>query len=356
MSRHRKKHKIKIGAPPGVLVAPPDAVASEVTLIAYNKDHFTEERVTDPSQIVKATGKDYVTWVNVDGLASVDILEHIGKAFGLHLLALEDSLNIPQRPKFDDYTDHQYVVIRMVTAGSPLVSEQVSIFMGPDFVVTLQEKPGDCLEPVRERLRQGRPRMRAAPPDYLVYAILDAIVDGYYPVLETLGDTLDVLEREIMENPERKHAEKLHDIKRELSRIRRYLWPFRELLSNATRDDTPFFRAETRPFLRDVYDHALQALDYVESFRDMAVGLMDLYLSSVSQRMNEVMKVLTIIATVFIPLSFIAGVYGMNFNPEVSGWNMPELGWRFGYPFALALMGGCAFTMLVYFWRKGWFR
>jgi len=236
-----------------------------------------------------------------------------------------------------------------------LETEQVSVFMGDGYLITVQEQPGDCFEGIRVRIREGGVRIRGNGADYLGYAVIDAIVEAYFPLLEAAASRLDELELLILKEPEKEHIAELHDLKRGLISLRRYLSPLHELIFGLARGDNPFFQDQTRVFLRDSHDHAKKAFDLVESYRDVTTGLMDLYLSLMSQKMNEVMKVLTIIATVFIPLSFIAGLYGMNFDPAVSRWNMPELGWPFGYPLALGLMATVAGVMLYYFKKKGWF-
>jgi magnesium transporter len=317
---------------------------------------LTEEDLPDLSRLQALAQAHPILWVNVVGLGTVETLTRLGEGFGLHRLALEDVLNVPQRPKLDDYGEHQFIVARMPVAKEHLETEQLSIFLGRSFVLTVQERPGDCFDGIRRRLREERPRIRGGGPDYLVYSILDALVDSYFPLLEHVGETLDELEARIQEAPEKHHVERLHSLKRDLVSLRRYLWPLRELNAALLRQETAFLSEETRVYMRDCYDHSVHALDLVDSYRDIASGLMDLYLSMVSQRMNEVMKVLTIIATIFIPLSFVAGLYGMNFNPEASRWNMPELGWAFGYPLALGFMAICAGVMLLIFWKKGWFR
>jgi magnesium transporter len=235
-------------------------------------------------------------------------------------------------------------------------TEQMSLFFGKDYVLTIQEQYGDFFDPIRERVRSGRPRLRQGGTDYLVYALLDALVDSYFPVLQFLGQQLDEIEEEIHDNPDKSHSQRLNELKRDLVSLRRYVWPLREVVDAMIHEDNELVTDETRLYLRDCLDHAVHAYDLIESYREIANGLMDLYLSIMSQRMNEVMKVLTIIATLFIPLSFIAGLYGMNFDTSASRWNMPELSWPFGYPLVLAIMGLCGGGMLFYFWRKGWFR
>jgi magnesium transporter len=342
--------------PPGTLKAPVDASPSRLSVMSYSLENLVEERDISFERMGQLSGTGAVTWVDLEGLADAELLENLGKQFGLHRLGLEDSLNIPQRPKLDDYGDHQYVVARMPVSHENLETEQVSIFLGKDFLVTVQEQPGDCFDGVRTRLREGRARIRGGGADYLAYALVDAIVDAYFPLLDSLANRVDRLELAILEQPAEEQVTELHEIKRSLITLRRYLGPLRDLTAALVRDDSPILGEQARVYMADCYDHARHAYDLVESYRDIAIGLMDLYLSMMSQRMNEVMKVLTIIATVFIPLSFIAGVYGMNFDPQASPWNMPETGWAFGYPFALGLMLIVGGGMVAYFVRKGWFR
>jgi magnesium transporter len=242
----------------------------------------------------------------------------------------------------------------MASLRERLESEQISIFVGKNFVLTFQEREGDCFEPVRERIRAGRGRIRKEGPDYLTYAIIDAVVDNYFPILEHYGERIEGLEAEVITSTTDETIAKIHDIKRDLLSLRRAIWPKREALSALSREPQPVFSDETRVYLRDCYDHTVQLMDMVETYRELASGLMDVYLTSVSNRMNEVMKVLTIIATIFIPLGFVAGVYGMNFNQETSAFNMPELGWKYGYLYCLGLMAVIAAGLLVYFRRKGW--
>jgi magnesium transporter len=329
---------------------------SSISIIAYGPDKLFEVEGSDLSQLEALLESHSVVWINFVGLRNIDALTALGEQLSLHNLALEDVLNIPQRPKLDDYGSHQFIVARMPIANHRLETEQLSIFNGNSFVVTIQERPGDCFDGIRRRIHEGRPRIRGAASDYLVYSILDAIVDSYFPLLEHVGSTLEELEGEIYVHPEKRHVEQLHSLKHDLVTLRRYLWPLKELNTVLLRPDNSFLTESTRLYMRDCHDHSMHALDLVDSYRDIASGLMDLYLSMMSQRMNEVMKVLTIIATIFIPLSFVAGVYGMNFNSSVSRWNMPELGWTFGYPIALAVMAVCAGGMLLFFWKKGWFR
>jgi magnesium transporter len=337
-----------------MLMVDPEAPRSQLHVFAYGPEQLTDRPLADVSEIPSLRATNPVTWVNVDGLGDEAVLRGLGEMFELHRLALEDVVNVHQRPKVERYGEVYFVVIRMPRGATPLETEQVSLFLGKEFVLTFQEAVGDCLDPVRQRLRQGGPRLRQGGPDYLAYALIDALVDAYFPLLEHYAEILEHLEEDILQRPAQSSVSRLHAVKRDLMTLRREVWPLRELLSTLTREETTLVTDATRLYMRDCYDHAVQLLELVESFRDLASGLMDLYLSGVSNRMNEVMKVLTIIATIFIPLSFIAGLYGMNFNPERSRWNMPELGWRFGYPFALGLMAAVTVAMLVYFRRKGW--
>jgi magnesium transporter len=236
-----------------------------------------------------------------------------------------------------------------------LASEQISIIFGPNYVLTLQEVPGDSFDPVRERIRHGKGRIRGRGSDYLAYALIDALTDEFFPVLEHFGERVEALEDALLERPGPATLHEIHDIKRELLALRRAAWPERELLNAMMRNDSELITADTKIYLRDCYDHVVQAMDMIETYRELASGMLDVYLSSVSNRMNEVMKVLTIIATIFIPLTFIAGIYGMNFDPDRSPLNMPELRWYYGYPFSLALMAVVALALVYYFRRKGWF-
>ena len=341
---------------PGTLQPMPGSHPSKVFVTGYGPDVIHESELMDFNELDALRGKYGVVWIDVVGLGTVDVLTGLADKLGLHRLALEDVLNIPQRPKIDEYGDHHFIVARMPMVDRHLQTEQISMFLGERYVVTCQERPGDCFDSIRARIRSGRPRIRGSGPDYLVYALLDAITDAYFPLLEEVAGRMDALEESILRKPKQHHIEGLYSLKRELVTLRRYLAPLRDLNSTLLRPDNPILSEETQLFMRDCYDHSTHALALVESYRDIASGLMELYLSVVSHRMNEVMKVLTIIATVFIPLSFIAGLYGMNFDSGVSRWNMPELGWKYGYPAALGFMGACALGMLTYFWKKGWFK
>ncbi|MDX2474755.1 MAG: magnesium/cobalt transporter CorA [Candidatus Krumholzibacteria bacterium] len=349
-------HPDGMESPPGTLRVPDGALPSSVSVIAYSKEELVEKSNIGLADLDELRGKHTVLWINLEGLADIKLLQQLGERFDLHHLALESTLDIPQRPKIVDYDSHQFIVTRMPISHEMLQTEQVSIFFGPGFVITVQEQAGDCFDGIRSRIRKGNGRIRERGADYLAYAALDALIDAYFPLLELYGTKLDELELLILENQEKSQIAAIHDLKQGLITLHRYLGPMRELTTTFMRTEDTLITDQTRTYLGDCQDHAKQAFDLVESYRQAASGLMDLYLSMVSQRMNEVMKVLTIIATLFIPLSFVAGLYGMNFDPKASPWNMPELGWSLGYPVVLGLMLAMASGMLVYFWRKGWFR
>lgn len=345
------------GAPPGTLVVD-EGEKTRIFLIDYCAKHVVEKELAHIDECIQYLEDDIdsVTWVDVRGIRDQKTLERMGEIFGIHPLALEDVVNVPQRPKTDSYPEQQLVISRMVQLDDAgvLRTEQLGIVFGRTYVLTIQEEASrDCLGSVRERIRNGRGSIRTNGGDYLAYALLDAVIDGFYPVLEELGERLEDLEVEAASAPQGM-SKRIHDIKRELLTMRRAIWPQRDLINGMLRDESEHITRETRVYLRDTYDHAVQVMDMVETFREIASGLMDLYLSGVSNRMNEIMKVLTVISTIFLPITFIAGVYGMNFDHEAGPMNMPELKWRYGYPFSLALMAVSVFGLLVFYRRKGW--
>ncbi len=346
----------RIARPPGSLEAPPGAHPTSLNVLAYGPDTIHEEQDVPAGEAAGVVGTHPVTWIDQQGLADVSTLKAIGEALGLHQLALEDTLNVRQRTKLDEFGDFYFIVAHMPIAFDSLETEQVSIYLGAGFLFTAQERPGDMFDRVRERIREGRPRLRLGNVDYLAYAILDALVDSYFPLLESIAERLDDLELKVLGDSSREHLTNLNEVKRDLITLRRYVEPLNEVVSGLLRLDETIISESTKVYLRDLDDHCSRAFELVESYRDVASGIMDLHLSMTSHQMNEVMRVLTIIATVFIPISFIAGLYGMNFDPEASRWNMPELSWAMGYPFAIGMMILCAGSMLTYFWKKGWFR
>jgi magnesium transporter len=302
----------------------------------------------DVDEALKACAADGIAWVNVDGL-DPDVLRKLGERFGLHPLALEDAMNVPQRPKVERYDDHYFIVLRMVRCAPDIEDEQVSIFFGGSWVVTVQERPGgDVFDPVRDAIRHDRGHIRAAGSDYLAYLLIDAVVDGYFPVVDAMSEAIDRLQDVALSNARPATLWDIQKLRRELITQRRAAWPMREAISALQRDDSGLVTAETKVFLRDAYDHAVQTLELIESLRETMSSLVEMYLSVQNQRLNEVMKVLTVIATIFIPLTFVASIYGMNFE------FMPELHWRFGYLWAVGLMVVIAAVMGTWFRRKGW--
>lgn len=348
------EHRPPPGATPGTLAIDSDAPKPAIHLISYGEDDVVEIDIKDISEIRKRLGERRVTWINVDGLGDAETIRAVAAIFDLHPLALADVVNVHQRPKVEPYAGHLFCVTRMVQPQTGARSEQVGIFIGPNYILSFQERAGDVFDPIRDRIRHKRGRVRSMGPDYLAYLLLDAVIDGYFPVLDVYSDHIESLEEEVLAKSDRETANRIHNVKRDLLTLRRAIWPQREAMSTLLREESHLISAETRLYLRDCYDHAVQIMDMVETYRELTSGLMDVYLSSVSHRMNEIMKVLTIIATIFIPLTFIVGIYGMNFNPEVSRWNMPELNAPWGYPAVMLFMLGIALGMLGYFRHKGW--
>ena len=355
-SARRGRRKAPPGQPPGTLRIDPHAPPSVMDVLAYEAEQVDESRPTKTSGLVGLRKKTGVCWVNVVGLGSEPILRGIAESFGIHPLAMEDVINTHQRPKVEEYGEHLFVVLRLPRAGDVLSVEQISLYAGPGFVVTFQEFEGDCFDPVRERIRKKRGRIRGLGADYLMYALIDAVADHYFPLLELYGDKLDSLEDEIIAGASSDVMRRLLEVKRELLRLRRSVWPLRDALRLLLTGAHELVTDDTRLYLRDCYDHLVVAVEMLDSHREVDSNLVSVHLSVVSQRMNEIMKVLTIIATVFIPLGFVAGLYGMNFDRETSPWNMPELAWYYGYPFALGLMAAISGALLWFFYRKGWLR
>ena len=341
------------GAPPGTIVhtGRKKVERTRITLLDYDETGLRERDLEEIEACFPLRETPTVSWINVDGLHDVELIRQVGEAFDLHPLVMEDIPSVGQRPKAEEHDDYLFLVLHMLSfdgATRRVETEQVSLVVGPNYVFSFQERVGDVFDPVRERLRSAKGRIRTRGPDYLAYALMDAVVDGYYSVLERLGDEIEELDVHVMEEPEESTLRRIHDLKREMLVIRRAVWPLRDVMSQLLRSEHRLVADETKVFLRDVYDHAVQALDTVETLRDLASGLTDLYLSSVGHRQNEVMKVLTIMASIFIPLTFLAGIYGMNFE------SMPELGIPWAYPALLGVMAVVAAGMTWYFKRKGW--
>ncbi len=353
MARHVHRRSRKSGLPPGSLIhiGEKKAERTKIIIIDYDEKNFEVKEAKAVEECFPFKETATVTWINVYGVHDGEIIGKMGGHFGVHPLILEDIMNTAQRPKLEDMGDYLFIVVRMLSferKKKGVLSEQVSLIVGPNFIISFQEGEGDVFDPVRERIRSGKGRLRKMGPDYLAYALIDAIVDNYFLILEKFGEHVEALEEELISDPGRKTIQALHTLKREIIFLRKSVWPLREVISGLERAGSPLIKESTGIFLRDVYDHTIQVIDTVETYRDMLSGMLDIYLSSVSNRMNEIMKVLTIIATIFIPLTFIAGIYGMNFD------FMPELNWRWGYFAVLALMAAVGVFMLFYFWRKKW--
>jgi magnesium transporter len=342
------------GSSPGSIIIDPKAPKPLVQMIAYGPDSIIEQSLADLTGIAAILEKYPVVWINVDGLGDEAVVSTLGEIFGLHRLALEDVVNTHQRPKAEQYEKHLFIVGRMAEMGERLETEQLSLFLGRNFVLTFQELPGDSFDPVRERIRKAGGRIRAVGPDYLAYALIDAFIDHFFPVLEEYGERLESIEELVISRPAPELVSQIHEIKRDLLTLRRAIWPLREAVNSLVREPRTFICDETRIYLRDCYDHTIQIIDLLENYRDVASSLMEVYLSSMGNRLNEIMKILTMISAFFIPLSLIAGIYGMNFYTDKSPLNMPELTWYFGYPFALCLMAAIALSMYFFFRRKGW--
>ena len=353
MVRFIKKISKKAGLPPGTLVHIGEKKAEKVRirLIDYDEEHFEERELSSIEECCGYKEKPSVTWINIDGIHELDVAETLGRHYDLHPLVLEDILNTDQRPKVEDYERYLFLTLKMITYEEKekiVHVEQVSVILGSSFVISLQESEGDVFDSVRERLRKGKGRIRKSGPDYLAYALMDAVVDNYFLVLEKIGEDIEELEEEVIRKPGPETVESIQNLKRELLYLRKSVWPLREAILSLEKGESPLIEDKTAIYLRDVYDHSIQIIDTVETFRDMVAGMLDIYLSGVSNKMNEIMKVLTIIATLFIPLTFIVGVYGMNFK------YMPELEWQDGYFFVWAVMIAIAVLMLFYFRKKKW--
>ncbi len=353
MTRFLKKRSKTAGLPPGTPVYIGDKKEEKVriSIIDYDESELQEKEVGASEDCFPFKDKPTVSWINIDGLSQVEVIGKIGKHFDLHPLVLEDIVNTGQRPKIEDFNDYVFVVLKMLGYDDEkmeVTSEQVSLVLGSNFVISFQEKVGDVFDPIRVRIREAKGRIRKMGSDYLAYAIMDAIVDNYFSILEKLGDKIEGMESELISDPKPETLSTIHTLKRELLFIRKSVWPLREVISGLQRGESTLISDAVNVYFRDLYDHTIQVIDTVETFRDMVSGMLDTYLSSISNRMNEVMKVLTIIATIFIPLTFIAGIYGMNFE------RMPELKWPFAYPAVWVLMVGIFIGMIIYFKRKKW--
>lgn len=339
--------------PPQVAVTPATPVL--IMAIRYNEKFFEERKITDLKELDQFADNDTCLWLHIEGNVDPTLLDQLGKRFRLHRLALEDVLNAHQRPKVERYEGNTFMVLRTAQMAELFSSEQLSLFLADRYVITIKEGNGDCLNLVRDRLRNQNGRIRTAGSGYLSYAIIDAVIDTYFPLLERMADRLDELEDRIVHRDRGEWDRVIHEVKRELLVIRRVVWSHRDMVYSLIREAPSQYDSETSLYLRDCYDHTLQQLELVETYRDVAHNLMDLSFSLANLKSNEVMKVLTIVASIFIPLTFITSIYGMNFDHALSPWNMPELTWRYGYLFVWFVMVGLAGSMIYVFKRKGWF-
>jgi magnesium transporter len=353
MPKLMKKRSRKAGLPPGTLIHIGEKKTEEIkiTIMDYDESQFQEKEAKSFDECFPYKGRPTVTWINVDGIHQVETLEKLGECFELHPLTLEDILNTDQRPKIEDFGDYMYIVLKMFSyddRNNEIITEQISLILGQNFVLSFQENIGDVFNQIRERIRSGKGNIRKMGADYLVYTLLDAIVDNYFIILENIGEQIEFIEERLISNPASDTLNTIHKLKREMLFLRKSVWPLREVISGMERGESSLIKGTTKIFLRDVYDHNIQIIDTIETLRDMLSGMLDIYLTSISNRLNAVMKVLTIIATIFMPLTFLAGIYGMNFK------YMPELEWKWGYPLILLVMFTIGISMLFYFKRKKW--
>jgi len=352
MGKFMRKRAKKAGLPPESLVYTGEKVDAKVsiTIIDYDEQHYQEREKASFDECLLLKNQPGVTWIKVEGLHAVENLEKLGECYGLHPLVLEDILNTDQRPKIEDFDDYLYIVLRMIhySENNELASEQISLILGSNFLISFQEGNGAVFAPVLERLRTSKGRIRKSGPDYLAYTLMDLIVDHYFVVLEKFGEALEYLEEEVVKQPTTETLQDIHRYKYDMIMLRKSVWPLREVIARLDRREWDLIQEATGIYFKDVYDHTIVAIDNIETYRDILSGMLDIYLSSISNRLNGIMKVLTVIATIFMPLTFLAGVWGMNFK------NMPELQWPWGYFMALGLMIAIALSMMLYFHKKKW--
>jgi len=352
--RFTKKMHEQAGLPPGTLVHIGEKKVEKVriSVIDYDEGHFQERVVDTVEECFPFRDKPTVTWINVDGVHDLDVVEKLGGCFGIHPIVLEDVVNTMQRPKMLDFGDYIFIALKMLyfddSKKKGVKVEQVSVIFGPNFVISFQEDIGDVFDPVRDRIRKGKGKIRRSSADYLAYSLIDSIVDGYFIVFEWLGERIEEVQERLVVTPTVENLQTIHYLKSEMIELRKAVWPLREVIANLERTDSPLIKKDTIIFLRNVYGHTIEIIETIESFRDLISGMIDIYLSSLSMKLNEVMKYLTIIATIFIPLTFIVGIYGMNFK------YMPEIGWRLGYPMVMFVVLIVGVSMLIYFRRKKW--
>jgi magnesium transporter len=353
MSLFLKKSSEKAGLPPGSVVFVGEKKVEEIriTIIDYDENQYAEREVKNIEECFSYKSTPSISWINIDGVHQVEVIEKLGSHFVLHPLLQEDVVNTHQRPKFDEFDDHLFIVLRMFFLNeqeNELEGEQISLIVGSNFVISFQERQGDVFDQVRERLRNGKGRIRKKGSDYLAYSLIDAIVDSYYNILEGLGENIESLQEQMVSEPKQEDLQIIHHLKRDMLFFRKSVWPLRELISALAKSESTLIKEDVLVYLRDVYDHVIQAIDTIETFRDMLSAMLDIYLSSVGNRMNQVMKVLTIIATIFIPMTFLAGIYGMNFK------YMPELEWKYAYLVFWLVVVTVFIIMISLFKKKKW--
>lgn len=344
------------GTPPGTLLRDPErlSVPSRLSLIYYEAQALTENHQATVDDCLNSLKQPGNVWIHLQGLQNIDLLNELGKALKLHPLALEDVADGRAPIKAEDYGDYLFLIIKLLTFNSEIKDEQICLFWGERFLLSIQESDIDHFAPIRERLISGHGVIRQHGTDYLAYTLLDVMIDSWFPLLERLGERIEDIEDMVLARPDPKVMSDLQRLRRIFLRARRLVWPLRDTINTLLREDNPLISANTRVYLRDCYDHAFQVIDILEYYRDMATGIIEVYLSSLDTRLNEVMKVLTVIATIFMPMTFVAGIYGMNFKTDASPWNMPELGWYYGYPFFWGLIVIIVIIMLSYFRHRKW--
>lgn len=344
----------KSGMPPGSLVYTGSKVVSgdaKITLFDFDEQHCIEKTLDKIEESLPFANASSVTWINVDALQIPGVLEASGKTLALHPLVLEDILNTEQRPKYEDYGDYIYIVVKMLDLEGPenqMTIEQLSLVIGANYVISFQERPGDVFNPVRERIRKGIGRIRKLRPDYTAYAIIDSVVDRYFDVIDFIGEKIEKLENELVSNPKPDTLRRIHDLRRELIFVRKSVWPLREVIASMQRADSDLIHESTNIYLRDLFDHVIRTTDSVDTYRDMLSGMQDVYLSSISNRTTEVMKVLTLFSSIFLPLTFITGLFGMNFH------NFPQLDWKYGFQGTLIVLVVLGISMFAFFKHKKW--
>ena len=354
MFMNRFRHKLSPGARPGSINVPEGAIPPHIRVTTYGPKELEEFADCTIELAQQLRGKHPVMWVDIVGLGDAELFEKVGQSFGIHRLALEDIVTIPQRSKVENYKDHLFVVAQCPRRGKKHTLEQISFFIGKDFLISWRESPSDCFDTIRHRMQFTGRAMRDLGTDYLLYALIDAMIDSYFPTLEKIGEQVDRLDSDIDRGVSRAYIARLHSLRHDVRLLRRIVWPLREAVDTLANRSEWLVNKETSIYLRDCHDHTVQILDTLENHRDACSDLRDFHASEVNNRMNEIMKVLTVISTLFMPLSFVAGVYGMNFNTQVSRWNMPELNWWLGYPTVLLVMISIAAGQIMFFRKKGW--